>query len=207
MSLLEIGSVLEIVYFKESPDLPCSSGMVEKGETADGTGRESSQESLRSGVFQGEGEMMKRWRAVGVCLAVMALASVASVAMAQRTIVVGTAYGTYEIVSDSGDVYEVVADEKGGELAGLDGMRVSVSGLLDVSGGRMILQVISYAVLEDQLLDRDEMIGQEPFEPMAEDDYPPEEEPFPGEEPYFEEEPLTEREYLDGEPPEDMLPE
>ncbi len=151
--------------------------------------------------------MRKRWWAVGLCMAVMALVSVASVAVAQRTTVVGIACGTYEIVADSGDVYEVVADEKGTELAGLDGMRVSASGLLDIDGGRMILQVMSYAVLDDDLLDRDEMTGQEPFEPMTEDDYPPEEDPFSGEEPYFEEEPLDEREYLDGEPPEDLLPE
>ncbi len=151
--------------------------------------------------------MRKRWRTVGVCMAVVALVSVASVAVAQRTTVVGIAYGTYEIVADSGDVYEVVADEKGSELAGLDGMRVSASGLLDIDSGRMILQVMSYKVLEDQLLDQDEIIGQEPLEPMMEDDYPPEEDPFPEEVPYFEEEPLAEREYLDGEPPEDMLPE
>ncbi len=151
--------------------------------------------------------MRKRWWTVGVCMAVVALVSVASVAVAQRTTVVGIAYGTYEIVADSGDVYEVVADEKGSELAGLDGMRVSASGLLDIDSGRMILQVMSYKVLEDQLLDQDEMIGQEPFEPMMEDDYPPEEDLFPDQEPYFEEEPLAEREYLDGDLPGDMLPE
>lgn len=152
-------------------------------------------------------KMMKMWWAVGVCMAVMVLSSVASVAVAQRTTVVGTAYGTYEIVSDSGDVYEVVADEKGSELAGLDGMRVSASGLLDIDGGRMILQVMSYAVLNDRLLDQDGIIEQEPFDSMLEDDYRLEEDPFSGEDPYFEEDPLTEREYLDGEPPEYMLSE
>ncbi len=147
-----------------------------------------------------------RW-AVGVCMTVVALVSMASAAMAQRTTVVGIAYGTYEIVADSGEVYDVVADEKGSELAGLDGARVSASGVLDADGGRMILQILSYSVLDDGLLDQDEMIGQEPFDPVMEDDYQQEEELFSGEDPYPEERPLTEREYLDGEPSEDMLPE
>lgn len=151
--------------------------------------------------------MRKRWWAVGVCMIAMALVSMASAAMAQRTIVVGIAYGTYEIVADSGEVYEVVADEKGSELAGLDGARVSASGLLDADGGRMVLQVLSYSVLDDGLMDRDEMIGQEPLDPVMEDNHQQEEDILSGEEPYFEEEPLTEQEYFDGEPPEDMLPE
>lgn len=147
--------------------------------------------------------MTKRWQAVGTSMIVMALISVSSAAVAQRTTVVGTAYGTYEIVADSGDVYELVPDEKGGELAGLDGMRVSASGMLEVAGGRMILRVLSFSVLDEEPQDMGEMMEEQPLdpEPMMEDGY------LPGEEPLLEEEPMTEQEYLEGEPPEDMLPE
>ena len=60
-----------------------------------------------------------RW-AVGTFLIAIALAYMSSAAAAQHTTVVGIAYGTYELVTDSGEVYELVADEKGSELAGLD---------------------------------------------------------------------------------------
>ncbi|HRT44430.1 MAG TPA: hypothetical protein P5054_04535 [Desulfomonilia bacterium] len=141
-----------------------------------------------------------RW-AVGTFLIAIALAYMSSAAAAQHTTVVGIAYGTYEIVADSGEVYELVADEKGSELAGLDGLRVRANGMLEVSGGRMILQVLSYSVLEEEPRYQDGMMEEELPEdgPLMEDGYPPEEEPF------LEEESMSEQEYPEGENPEDML--
>ncbi|HQO79725.1 MAG TPA: hypothetical protein PKW48_01625 [Deltaproteobacteria bacterium] len=101
-----------------------------------------------------------RW-AVGTFLIAIALAYMSSAAAAQHTTVVGIAYGTYELVTDSGEVYELVADEKGSELAGLDGLRVRANGMLEVSGGRMILQVLSYSVLEEEPRYQDGMMEEE----------------------------------------------
>ena len=135
--------------------------------------------------------MNKRLRALVVFLALMSLPFAAA---AQRITVVGTVYGTYEIVTDSGEVYEVAADEKGGELAELDGMRVRASGVLEVEGGDMILQVLSYSLLDEEPYDEEEMIEEQPLEagPPVEEDYLLEEDGVIPEEEYLEEELLEE---------------
>jgi hypothetical protein len=65
----------------------------------------------------------------------------------------------------------------------------------------MILQVLSYSVLEEEPRYQDGMMEEELPEdgPLMEDGYPPEEEPF------LEEESMSEQEYPEGENPEDML--
>ncbi|MFY9399071.1 MAG: hypothetical protein WAR22_11975 [Desulfomonilia bacterium] len=125
--------------------------------------------------------MIKEWKSACIGVLAAALVLVSSVVFAQYTTVVGTVYNTYEIVTDSGDVFNVVADDKGDELVGLDGVRVRATGVLEIEGGDRFIQVLSYSPLGDEGPEKDGIM-EEPLEEelleedlLAEDGYPPEE--------------------------------
>lgn len=169
-----------------------------------GAGLRKGSPAGREGGGKG-GVMIKGWRSAGICVFAVALMLVPSAVFAQYTTVVGTVYYTYEIVTDSGDVFNVVADDKGAELVELDGMRVRATGMLEIEGGDQFLQVLSYSPLEDDGPAADGIVeepyGEEHFdeEPPAEGGYLSEEDFSYGEEPLEEglpdEQPLEQDEY------------
>lgn len=72
-----------------------------------------------------------------------------SVSAGQVTIV-GTVNGTYQIITDEIEVYEVAVTETGGELGHLVGAKVTVTGTVDEICGAKVLTVTEYRVLDEQ---------------------------------------------------------
>jgi hypothetical protein len=67
---------------------------------------------------------------------------------AGQVTIVGTVNGTYQIMTDEIEVYEVAVTETGGQLGHLVGAKVTVTGMVYEIGGAKVLSVTEYRVLE-----------------------------------------------------------
>ncbi len=95
--------------------------------------------------------MHRRCEMIGFCCIMAALVCISAPAYAQTRTITGIVYGNYEIETDDGEIYVVVADDRGDELAALDGTRVRVTGLVDEIDGSYGITVIRFSVLEDEV--------------------------------------------------------
>ncbi|MBN2297112.1 MAG: hypothetical protein JXM72_00880 [Deltaproteobacteria bacterium] len=97
------------------------------------------------------------------CCIFSALVFSSTVIYAQQGTVIGTVYSSYEIETDDGRIYVVVADDKGEELVLLDGARVSVTGIIDEIDGDYAITVTSFRELEEEFPEEENM-EEEPLE-------------------------------------------
>lgn len=90
---------------------------------------------------------MKVKSIVAVCL-VFTLILAAGMALAEDMTITGEINDASQIVTASGDVFEVVDDEKGADLAANIGKTVEVKGTLAEEGGVKSITVIEFKVLD-----------------------------------------------------------
>jgi len=62
--------------------------------------------------------------------------------------IVGTVNGTYQIITDEVEVYELAVTETGGRLGQLVGTRVTATGMVYEIAGAKVFVVIEYQVVE-----------------------------------------------------------
>ena len=60
----------------------------------------------------------------------------------------GTVNGTYQIITDEVEVYEVAVTETGGQLGQLVGARVTATGMVHENAGAKVFTVTQYRVVE-----------------------------------------------------------
>ena len=83
-------------------------------------------------------------------LAVILLAILSGVALAGTNVtIIGTINDKYQIVDDSGTVYDVADNEKGDEIVDLVGKKVKVTGTVMDADGTLIITIASYDVIEE----------------------------------------------------------
>jgi len=116
--------------------------------------------------------MKKGWGFLVFCCIFPALLFLSTAVQAQQGTIVGTVYSSYEIETDDGRIYVVVADDMGEELVLLDGARVSVAGIIDEIDGDYAITVTSFRELAEEIPE-DENLEDEPME----DEYQEEELP------------------------------
>jgi hypothetical protein len=76
------------------------------------------------------------------------MASAIAVA-AEDVTITGTVNENYQIVEDSGTIYEVAENEKGNEVVELIGKKVQVVGTMMDADGVFIITVASYTIIEE----------------------------------------------------------
>ena len=88
----------------------------------------------------------KYWFA-GLC-AMIIVAFISGVAISgERLTITGTVNENYQIVADTGEIYEVADTEKGDEVIDLIGKKVKVTGTVEESEDMKIITIISYEVI------------------------------------------------------------
>jgi len=116
--------------------------------------------------------MKKGWEFLVFCCVFSALIFFSTAILAQPGTVTGIVYSSYEIETDDGEVYVVVADDKGEELVLLDGARVSVTGIIDEIDGDYAITVTSFRELAQDIPEEensdDEQLEDEPLDDMEE---------------------------------------
>lgn len=116
--------------------------------------------------------MKKGWGFLVFCCIFPTLVFLSTAVQAQQGTIVGTVYSSYEIETDDGRIYVVVADDMGEELVMLDGARVSVTGIIDEIDGDYAITVTSFRELVEEIPE-EENLEDEPLE----DEYQEEELP------------------------------
>ena len=86
-----------------------------------------------------------------LCIFVAVLiAMVSAIAFATEDVsITGTVNENYQIVDDSGAIYDVEENEKGDELLKLIGKKVQVIGTLIDADGILVISVASYTIIEE----------------------------------------------------------
>jgi len=78
------------------------------------------------------------------------IAMVSALAFATEDVsITGTVNENYQIIDDSGAIYEVEENEKGDELLKLIGKKVQVIGTLIDADGILVISVASYTIIEE----------------------------------------------------------
>lgn len=114
--------------------------------------------------------MFRKQGLMVLCLVITTVLFLSPAVSAQPETVTGIIYATYELEADDGIVYVVIADDRGEELATLDGSRVRVTGEIEEQGGGYTIKVSTFTVIDEEPQEQ----GQED-ESMQEES--PEEEP------------------------------
>jgi len=86
-----------------------------------------------------------------LCIFVVVLiAMVSAIAVAAEDVTItGTVNESYQIVDDSGTVYDVAESEKGNEVVELSGKKVEVMGTVVDDDGTKVITIVSYKVIEE----------------------------------------------------------
>lgn len=82
---------------------------------------------------------------VVVLIAIFSTTAVAT----EDVVITGTINEDYQIVDDSGAIYDVDENEKGDELAKLVGKKVEVMGTLVDADGTLVITVVSYTIVDE----------------------------------------------------------
>lgn len=81
---------------------------------------------------------------------VVLIAMVSTIAVATEDVsITGTINESYQIVDDSGAVYDVAENEKGNEVVELIGKKVEVMGTVVDDDGTRVITIVSYKVIEE----------------------------------------------------------
>lgn len=81
---------------------------------------------------------------------VVLIAMVSTIAVAAEDVsITGTINESYQIVDDSGAVYDVAENEKGNEVVELIGKKVEVMGTVVDDDGTRVITIVSYKVIEE----------------------------------------------------------
>jgi hypothetical protein len=92
----------------------------------------------------------------GVLCAMIIVAFLTGAAISEKTVtIVGTVNETYQIVADTGQIYEVAETEEGYEVADLVGKKVKVTGTVEKIEDMKIITIISYQVIGEGAENRD----------------------------------------------------
>jgi len=107
----------------------------------------------RESIIQERGGLkMKRDRKywfAGLCVMII-VAFISAVAISgERATITGTVNATYQIVADTGQIYEVAETEEGDEVAGLVGKKVKVTGTVEEIEDMKVITIISYEVIRE----------------------------------------------------------
>ena len=86
-----------------------------------------------------------------LCIFVVVLiAMVSAIAVAAEDVTItGTVNESYQIVDDSGTVYDVAESEKGNDVVELIGKKVEVMGTVVDDDGTKVITIVSYKVIEE----------------------------------------------------------
>jgi hypothetical protein len=91
----------------------------------------------------------KRHLLVGL-FAMIIVAFITGAAISEKTVtIVGTVNGAYQIVADTGEIYEVGETEKGDEVVYLVGKNVKVTGTVEEIEDMKMITIDSYEVIEE----------------------------------------------------------
>jgi len=75
---------------------------------------------------------------------------VSAIAVAAEDVTItGTVNESYQIVDDSGTVYDVAESEKGNDVVELIGKKVEVMGTVVDDDGTKVITIVSYKVIEE----------------------------------------------------------
>jgi len=81
---------------------------------------------------------------------VVMIAMVSAIAVAAEDVTItGTVNEGYQIVDDSGTVYDVAESEKGNDVVELIGKKVEVMGTVVDDDGTKVITIVSYKVIEE----------------------------------------------------------
>ncbi|NIN00361.1 MAG: hypothetical protein GTO24_20450 [candidate division Zixibacteria bacterium] len=90
-----------------------------------------------------------RWfLAVGIC-ALLLVAMVSATALLAAEVTIKGTISEEGIVADDGQVYAVAENDMGEELMELVDKKVQVTGTVEESEGKMMIEVTSYEVIEE----------------------------------------------------------
>lgn len=79
----------------------------------------------------------------------MAVVLISGVALGGNTVtIVGEVNDDFQIIAEGDQVYEIMMDDKGEELAGHSGEKVKITGEILEEGGEESVRILSYEVLE-----------------------------------------------------------
>ena len=94
---------------------------------------------------------MNKITKIVLCIFVVVLiAMVSAIAVAAEDVTItGTVNESYQIVDDSGTVYDVAESEKGNEVVELSGKKVEVMGTVVDDDGTKVITIVSYKVIEE----------------------------------------------------------
>ena len=85
---------------------------------------------------------------IAVTIGMMLVAFASGLATAEEKTITGTINDSQQLVGYDGRVYEIADTAKGGELVGLSGEKVKVTGEVTESDGIMTIDVIDFEIMQ-----------------------------------------------------------
>ncbi|MBT8358680.1 MAG: hypothetical protein KJO61_13040 [Deltaproteobacteria bacterium] len=94
---------------------------------------------------------MKKITKTLLCVFVVVLIAMFSttVIATEDVVIIGTINEDYQLVEDSGAIYDIDENEMGDELTKLIGKKVEVIGTLVDTDGALVITVVSYTILDE----------------------------------------------------------
>jgi hypothetical protein len=94
--------------------------------------------------------MKKKTNKILSIFMVVLIAILSTIAVAAENVTItGTVNESYQIVDDSGTVYDVAESEKGNEVIELIGKKVQIIGTVVDDDGTRVVTVVSYTVVDE----------------------------------------------------------
>lgn len=91
---------------------------------------------------------VKKLHIVAILAVLLLAVGMAAPVLAGQMTITGEVNDANQIVTSSGDVYEVLESEKGAELAANIGKTVEVQGMVEESDGLKTIDVASFKIIE-----------------------------------------------------------